>query len=625
MAFKNLINNPLYLINKALGIKGELFNTVNDEFSFSDGKVNLLLATSALANPLLQSYLSSSLNFSKLVDLPYVAIDNGLTADFLKKALTSTSVELAQSSEQPLNNFLHTLIKKRLEDAIVLKLLKLQLSNDGLTNIHIANNDKDRKLLEDAYKKDIAEFVKDYMACTFGLLHNVITIATRSVLIYKSVRQLMDATSKGGAHVAIRLSIITGTFILTELISKYLAKKANINNADISKTESTVKRKIIGTIDKKSLSNEQSFEELKKLVRDSDNTNLLSTKSLLDFGGSLARKTRTTMSLAFIGPLVIEQGANRSFYHDIIRNIDNIIYPFTSLFSLLTQIKELHKSSKKLTNLFDRLEGIKQTAERQKLKIEVSDEARISIKNMTVDIKLDRSASNDMIAEGSSSDNNKLTIKVKKFIAMPGDVIALKGIVGSGKTAFFKALAYGIGIGDNNAQSIKRGKVYLNLSDQTLDENQSLYENIVSKDRQGSISKEKIKEQLRSLGLDEFCEYIDNDTVPKNISSGQNSCLMLLKAVNSDAKVIMLDEIFSRVDANPKTKDDLSTRQKMQKLIKEAASKKDKVFIIIDHDVEKADSYKRKLQREGFYTKKYHINQDDKVKLLKSNSSRYLE
>lgn len=167
-----------------------------------------------------------------------------------------------------------------------------------------------------------------------------------------------------------------------------------------------------------------------------------------------------------------------------------------------------------------------------------------------------------------------------------GEKIKIEGQNGSGKSTFSKVLTTlyqpqsgSIHVNDKdkkfyNAEKV-RDKILLVTNEDILF-NDSIYNNIALGK---NIPVEKILEMAAAINYYDFIaskddglEFIINEN-GKNLSTGQRKKILLLRALFSEAEIVILDEVLSGMD--------LESRNKVESLIQEDNSR---TFIIISHE-----------------------------------------
>lgn len=607
MSLLTYLNQPFAPINRLLGINGKLAEGINSNFSLSDGKKNLLLATSALALPPLQNFVYDKLNLSNVANAPNKALDDSEPTDFDKKIFISEALNSTLNASQIGQTYINSIIDKNLENTLFNKFFELHRSNGGLTNVYLCENPEDLDQLKKLYAEDIRQFFHDYMNCTFNLVYSITTLVSRSLSIYKSVKQLL--TDSSNSNIRLKILYVIGTVVVVELVAKYLSaqsdklyKKYNEYNKDLTSQLSYI---VDSDGSKRLISDNETRARFGKFVNDTTDHyyyDYVKQANLLSIGQNIISNTKSASSLFVIGKLFINQKKTSSQYADFINDVHSALNPFYSIVDIADNISHLKESSKKLEDMLTKLEMTKALAEKQIAKIKRCKESMVSIKNMRIEVGEKKAQE-----EGGSKDIHKtshdLTIDIESFEAKAGQVIGLIGESRAGKSSFFKALAYGIGIADNNsrAQKIECGHVYqMILTNNLLDFNKDLYSNLT--ETGSSITKEIVQEQLGAVGLikDEdkniFYDMIKDDSNKSyslGLSGGEKFRLALIRAVNSSAKIIEIDQGFGELD--------VENDKKTKEFVKKMAKDHGKIFIVIDHE------YLKIGKDDNFYDQTYKV------------------
>lgn len=169
-----------------------------------------------------------------------------------------------------------------------------------------------------------------------------------------------------------------------------------------------------------------------------------------------------------------------------------------------------------------------------------------------------------------------------------GDNIYLHGTNGSGKSTFIKLLlgiympssghvfVNGSDIASYSQDSINKNVLYINQDETFLNETIEDYLSIVCN---RDISSDEIYQLLHKVDLSDPKRNIINGGL--SLSVGQRKKLLIAKMLErlTEASVIIIDEIEAGLD--------LSTRELYLSYLKEMFEDKNKIVIIIEHDVNK--------------------------------------
>jgi ABC-type multidrug transport system fused ATPase/permease subunit len=177
-----------------------------------------------------------------------------------------------------------------------------------------------------------------------------------------------------------------------------------------------------------------------------------------------------------------------------------------------------------------------------------------------------------------------VNISIKK-----GEVVAIMGASGSGKSTllqlilgFLSPTKGSIKIDNVNLREIKTSwqkKIgYVPQNIYLLDQN--IASNIALGIPRNQINFKKIKKLLKILKLEKYIKNLNNrfskniDYNSENISGGEKQRIALARALYSDTKVLIFDEITSALD-------NITSKNIMKEFIK---IKKEKTIIIVTHD-----------------------------------------
>lgn len=153
----------------------------------------------------------------------------------------------------------------------------------------------------------------------------------------------------------------------------------------------------------------------------------------------------------------------------------------------------------------------------------------------------------------SAADGSEIKVTVRGTLPETG-VVLVKGYSGAGKTSLLDVLAGlravqkleigGLSVPRFGFTTTSDGVAYVSSRPELMPV--SIAENICFTHFQGKICPDAL-ELVRSSRL--IKEFEDNmDKVPTHLSSGQNSRLAVLRAVHSNPKVLLLDEVAANLD-----------------------------------------------------------------------------
>ena len=173
---------------------------------------------------------------------------------------------------------------------------------------------------------------------------------------------------------------------------------------------------------------------------------------------------------------------------------------------------------------------------------------------------------------------NKLIIKDLSFKAEKGQVVAIVGKTGAGKTTIVNLLMrfYDINDGeilldDNNILDIKRKdlrKSYAMVLQDTWLFEASVFEN-VAYGKEG-ITLDDVINVCKEVKIHDFIMHLPNgyDTIltegGTNISKGQKQLLTIARAMLQDSKILILDEATSNIDTQTEAKISEAARKLMK-------------------------------------------------------------
>ena len=222
---------------------------------------------------------------------------------------------------------------------------------------------------------------------------------------------------------------------------------------------------------------------------------------------------------------------------------------------------------------------------------------------------------------------DRMIIKNLSFSVKPGQVIAIVGPTGAGKTTIVNLLMRfydinsgnifvdGIDIKDITRESLRKNYAMV-LQDTWLFE-ASVYENL-SYGASG-ISLEKVIEACKEAKIHNFIMHLPNgyDTIltegGTNISKGQKQLLTIARAMLLDSKMLILDEATSNID----TRTELKINDAVRKLMKDKTCfiiahrlstirNADLILVVKDGNIIEQGKHLELLEKEGFYSELYN-------------------
>ncbi|WP_330463460.1 ABC transporter ATP-binding protein [Metamycoplasma gateae] len=232
-----------------------------------------------------------------------------------------------------------------------------------------------------------------------------------------------------------------------------------------------------------------------------------------------------------------------------------------------------------------------------------------------------------------SNNSNNLQLKNASFKAKKGDVIAIVGPTGAGKTTIINLLSkfynpisgeiYIDGFKSNEInESSWREQISIVLQDTFLFKT-SIMENL----RYGNLkaTDEQIIEATKISHAKEFIEKLENgynEIITEggaNLSQGERQLLAITRAIISNKNILILDEATSNID----TRTEKIIQNAMINLMKNKTSfiiahrlstilNADNILVINDGQIVESGTHKELLSKNGFYTKMYNssFNED---------------
>lgn len=221
---------------------------------------------------------------------------------------------------------------------------------------------------------------------------------------------------------------------------------------------------------------------------------------------------------------------------------------------------------------------------------------------------------------------NHLVLRDLNFVAQPGQMIAIVGPTGSGKTTIVNLITkfYDLNAGDllidgKSISQITRKSLRQNIAiilQDTFLFAESVKENI----RYGRLdaTDEEIIAAAKEAHLHEFIMRLPQgyDTIlhdnGSDLSAGQRQLLTIARAFLAKPKIVILDEATSSID----TKTELVLQNAMIKLMKGKTSfvvahrlstiaNADKILVLKEGHIVEEGKHKELLKKKGFYAKLY--------------------
>ena len=219
-------------------------------------------------------------------------------------------------------------------------------------------------------------------------------------------------------------------------------------------------------------------------------------------------------------------------------------------------------------------------------------------------------------------------LKDISFKVNPGEIVAIVGHTGSGKTTIISLL--------NRLYETERGQIKIDdvaienydvaalranigvvLQDVFLFSG-SVMENITLRNDQ--ISREQVEEAARLIGMHEFIMKLPGDydynvmERGATLSLGQRQLLSFIRALLYNPSILILDEATSSID----TESELLIENAIQKLIAGRTSiiiahrlstiqRADKIIVIDKGEIKEIGTHRELLLKRGFYTKLYEM------------------
>lgn len=192
---------------------------------------------------------------------------------------------------------------------------------------------------------------------------------------------------------------------------------------------------------------------------------------------------------------------------------------------------------------------------------------------------------------GFGYEEGKSIFRHRSFTVSRGEILLITGRSGSGKSTLFRCLMGLYQPGEGRVQLDGKpvsGRELLAgvgfVPAQHTFYAGTIYENITLGDH--TISRETCLKNARRLGIGDWLEEVGLDHLllenASDLSGGQKQILSVLRAVNFDAPILILDEPFASLDAG--------RREKLTAFLEEY--KRDHLVILTSHQEEQLDGVK---------------------------------
>jgi ABC-type transport system involved in cytochrome bd biosynthesis fused ATPase/permease subunit len=581
---------------------------MNESLSLSSGKLNLFYCLNFVSLPLFTHLLFSK--YKDVYEAPYVAIGDHVADGFGRKVAGFALMEVLNYGFDIYEDIIYPNLVQSLEMPILYKFFNKQFSDDGAINAEVSKQGT-KYNIENIYLKGAESFSKLYLGKTIIGMRYSIGAATCFYRVYKyseALRHLMPAPFDSKlALPLILLMTLSGTSYLSQYVSEYAnnshknlhsARETLINSireSSGSKARNVIANNMIDVVRngiETSFRSKESISVNEKHIR--------SINSIITSGTSIAKKI---FIFATFGKAVIANNHETQSFYSMINEVGDLGMHISNLMNLYLECKKFGQVRDFLQEGFKLLAEAAKTVNRQKALITQTDEAKLSITKVAVKIP------------------GKDDISIERLEVGSGEICALVGNPAAGKSTILEAIQTGTGLQINETGGLTRtvdAKFYMTTQDQDIERIQDttlLYKflnpskvaelELKSKNEDQEEynkaleeAKKCVKEQLEKLGFDKKGDLVDQLDSRNNgirLSGGQKRACALIRAINSGAKLIMLDEPFESLDA--------PTAQKFREFIKKEAEK-GKAFLIIDHtDLENNPSVK------GWYTRIYKVGE----------------
>ena len=336
---------------------------------------------------------------------------------------------------------------------------------------------------------------------------------------------------------------------------------------------------------------------------------------------------------------IIAQGVS-SFMGPINNFINNISYLIISVvggylilkgsgitvgivFSFLLYMRNFTRPINEIMNLFNNIQGALAGAERV---FEVIDEEKEKDKDDAINID-NIEGHVELRGVTFSYSNGKEILKNVSLEAKKGEVIAIVGPTGAGKTTIVNLLTkfYDIDSGDilidgKNINEITRESLRKTVA-MVLQDTYLFSETVSENIRYGRLdaSDEEVIEAAKMADAHHFIKQLPQgyDTVLSdnggNLSQGQRQLLAIARAILSNASILILDEATSSID----TRTEVLIQNAMLKLMEGKTTfviahrlstirNADKILALKDGEIIESGTHDELLAKEGFYANLYN-------------------
>ena len=336
---------------------------------------------------------------------------------------------------------------------------------------------------------------------------------------------------------------------------------------------------------------------------------------------------------------IIAQGVS-SFMGPINNFINNISYLIISVvggylilkgseitvgivFSFLLYMRNFTRPINEIMNLFNTIQGALAGAERV---FEVIDEEKEKDKDNAVNID-NIEGHVELRGVTFSYSNGKEILKNVSLEAKKGEVIAIVGPTGAGKTTIVNLLTkfYDIDSGEilidgKNIDEITRESLRKTVA-MVLQDTYLFSETVSENIRYGRLdaSDEEVIEAAKMADAHHFIKQLPQgyDTVLSdnggNLSQGQRELLAIARAILSNASILILDEATSSID----TRTEVLIQNAMLKLMEGKTTfviahrlstirNADKILALKDGEIIESGTHDELLAKEGFYANLYN-------------------
>lgn len=336
---------------------------------------------------------------------------------------------------------------------------------------------------------------------------------------------------------------------------------------------------------------------------------------------------------------IIAQGVS-SFMGPINNFINNISYLIISVvggylilkgsgitvgivFSFLLYMRNFTRPINEIMNLFNTIQGALAGAERV---FEVIDEEKEKDKDNVVNID-NIEGHVELRGVTFSYSNGKEILKNVSLEAKKGEVIAIVGPTGAGKTTIVNLLTkfYDIDSGEilidgKNIDEITRESLRKTVA-MVLQDTYLFSETVSENIRYGRLdaSDEEVIEAAKMADAHHFIKQLPQgyDTVLSdnggNLSQGQRQLLAIARAILSNASILILDEATSSID----TRTEVLIQNAMLKLMEGKTTfviahrlstirNADKILALKDGEIIESGTHDELLAKEGFYANLYN-------------------